>query len=132
MRSRSEGQSLPGSSVASVAAATTTVGVFSAILGSGALSVGNSAALGGGGVALISGTLQASTAVTLGNAVTLNNSTVTLGGSNPIVLSGAMSLNGLNDNCIADLAVLLVSPQGQKFVPLSFVGNCFVADSRTK
>jgi CBS-domain-containing membrane protein len=35
--------------------------------------------------------------VTLSNAVTLSNSAVTLGGSNPLALTGAVALNGLNN-----------------------------------
>ena len=43
------------------------------------------------------GTLQASTAVTLPNAVTLNNAALTIAGSNSIVFSGTFNLSGFND-----------------------------------
>ena len=40
-----------------------------------------------------------------------------------------VTLKNLNDTCIPDLALLLVGPQGQKFVPMGFVGNCFVTNT---
>ena len=48
--------------------------------------------------ALYSGTLQgASGGASIPNPVLLNNSNVTLGGSNPIVFTGAVTLNGVNN-----------------------------------
>ncbi len=46
---------------------------------------------------LIGGTLQASTSVVLSNAVSLNNSNVTIGGTSPIVFAGTVSLAGFNN-----------------------------------
>ena len=48
-------------------------------------------------LALIGGTLTAGTTLIVTGATTLNNSKVTIGGSNAIVFAGAVTLAGLND-----------------------------------
>ncbi len=67
------------------------------------LNLGTTTAIGSGTITLVSGGLQASPAggVLITNAVTLSNSNVTLGGSNPLLFSGGIALNGTNDTLTA-------------------------------
>ncbi len=64
-------------------------------LNGGTLTVASNSVL--GALTLNGGTLKSSTSVTLTGAVTLNNSAVTLGGSNALVFTGAWNLAGQND-----------------------------------
>src|SRR5262249_20561997 len=64
-----------------------------------ALNLGTAAALGSRPLTLVSGRFAAPPpgGILLPNAVNFNNANVTLGGSNPILLSGAIALNGTVD-----------------------------------
>jgi autotransporter-associated beta strand protein len=73
-------------------------------LASGILSVGNDMALGTASVNLSGGMLQASTAVSLANAITVG-APVTVGGSNSLTFSGAVTLNA-NSTLTVDNAAL--------------------------
>src|SRR5262249_39605324 len=65
---------------------------------------------GTGAYTLTGGILQGTTALLLPGAVTLNNSAVTLGGSSPIVFTGAMLLNGVNDTLtVANTAPTIIT-----------------------
>ncbi len=82
-------------------------------LESGILSIGNPTGLGTGALTLINGTVQASIATTVSNAVNLTsaggpNGTVTLGGSTPLTFSGAVNLTG-------DNTLTLANPAGTTF-----------------
>src|SRR5262249_15000335 len=63
------------------------------------LVLGNTAAVGPGNLVLTAGTLSTSAGLALANAVILNNASVTLDGSNPLVFgsAGGVTLNGLNN-----------------------------------
>ena len=54
---------------------------------------------------LVGGTLQASTAVTLNNAVTLKDSPVTIAGNHSIVMTGAVNLAGTHDSVTVNSTV---------------------------
>src|SRR5262249_38193376 len=62
-------------------------------LAGGTFNLGNGAAVGSGGVDLISGTVQTLAGVTITNPVTLNNSSLTVAGSNNLTLAGPIWLN---------------------------------------
>ena len=90
------------SSGATVSTSVTTTGVFDSAINSGTLTLSSPAAL-AGGVQWNGGTLQsaagssANTPFALPNAITFNNSVVSVAGPSPILLSGILTLNGLND-----------------------------------
>ncbi|HEX3149406.1 MAG TPA: autotransporter-associated beta strand repeat-containing protein, partial [Gemmataceae bacterium] len=73
-------------------------------LESGTLSVGNPTSLGSGALNLLGGTIQASVATTIANAVNLTTSlgTVTFGGNTPLTLSGTTTLAGNNTVTVAN------------------------------
>src|SRR5262249_29256175 len=52
---------------------------------------------GTGAYTLTAGTLRGTTSLVLPGAVTLINSTITFGGSSPILITGAVNLGGLNN-----------------------------------
>ena len=58
------------------------------VLGGGTLTVGSGSVLGSDTLTLINGTMQASGAASFTNAVTFNNSAVTLAGSNNLTFGG--------------------------------------------
>ena len=66
-------------------------------LDGGTLNVANNN-LGNGALTLTAGTLTAGTTLTVSGTTTLNNSIVTIAGSNPVVFTGAVTLAGLNDS----------------------------------
>src|SRR5262249_28630661 len=89
----------------------TTAGANAATtLNSGTLILGGNNAIAGGTLNLMGGTLQASTPVNLTNTVNLNNSAVTISGSNAIVFSGPMVLAGQNDTLtVSNTAATIVT-----------------------
>ena len=62
-------------------------------LAGGTLQLGNATALGTSTVTLISGTLQSLAGITLANPVVLNNSTLTISGSNNLTFAGSITLS---------------------------------------
>ncbi len=101
------------------------------------LNLGVNLAIGAGALNLISGSLQASTAngVLLTNATTFNNSTVTLGGSNPLLFTG-VTLNGVNNTLIVTNSAPtvfagVVSGAGNLIVAASSTGTLVLSGANT-
>src|SRR5439155_14794804 len=85
-------------------------------LGGGTLSLGTTGAIGGGTLALIAGTFQSAVGLTLPNALTFNNSLVTLAGTAPITFGGNATLT----NSAGNTNALTVTNPGGVFFTGSF------------
>ena len=135
----SGGLTLAGTGVVNLPNANTYTG--GTVLGGSTLNLGSNNSLGTGTVTLVAGTIQALAAVTINNAVTFNNSSVTIAGSNNLTLSGPITLadtgtaactfsNTLTVNNSAE-TVLCGQISGSGALFLAGSGNVFLTGNNT-